>query len=290
MGGLLSHQEHKQRPNSKLKYNISCINCGKIFTKKNYMQEFNNHEITCKEINNISSNNINSPEISVNDKELIKAIIKEKNKNKSTGKYSETNENSLHTNTDITERDHNVYFNPDNFHTGPQNNITNKKKSNSFLTNKNHSQYISSSNINNRISPIFSSNIESDTFSTNIEQNMHINLNITKPYVKKKFSLSKKIISYFNSNYLKDFPFEEKLKQFKRHIQGLKIDWREGACTLHLDRDDLLNQSMQQFNMIDPYKELKINFKGEVSHDAGGLIREWYTVIFKELQKDSLGK
>ncbi len=38
---------------------------------------------------------------------------------------------------------------------------------------------------------------------------------------------------------------------------------------------------MNQFEKINPYiKELKIDFKGEVSQDAGGLIREWLTVLF----------
>jgi len=40
---------------------------------------------------------------------------------------------------------------------------------------------------------------------------------------------------------------------------------------------------VKQFSKINIYKELKINFKGEVSHDAGGIIREWFTIIFKEI-------
>jgi hypothetical protein len=32
-----------------------------------------------------------------------------------------------------------------------------------------------------------------------------------------------------------------------------------------------------------PFKELKIHFIGEISNDAGGLIREWFTVISKAI-------
>jgi hypothetical protein len=37
-------------------------------------------------------------------------------------------------------------------------------------------------------------------------------------------------------------------------------------------------------------REPHINFKGEVSHDAGGIIREWFTIIFQEMQSDKLSK
>jgi len=89
---------------------------------------------------------------------------------------------------------------------------------------------------------------------------------------------------------LKNLPFEEKLLFFRSFAKKLKVDWREGSCTLEIDRDDCLRQSMIQFEKIDTFKELKINFRGEVSHDAGGLIREWYSIIFKYLQSPDASK
>ena len=45
---------------------------------------------------------------------------------------------------------------------------------------------------------------------------------------------------------------------------------------------------MEQFNTINLFKELKIIFIGEESHDAGGLIREWLTILFQKiLEKDT---
>lgn len=92
-----------------------------------------------------------------------------------------------------------------------------------------------------------------------------------------------------NSDFL--LPFEKKLEIFKKNLCNIKIDWREGCCNLQLTRDNFLEDSIKQFNKINIYKvkidlikELKINFKGEVSHDAGGIIREWFSIIFKELE------
>ena len=37
---------------------------------------------------------------------------------------------------------------------------------------------------------------------------------------------------------------------------------------------------MSQIKDINLKKELKINFKGEVSYDAGGIMREFFTTVF----------
>ena len=172
---------------------------------------------------------------------------------------------------------------------------TNHNKITRFQKEK-HSQNLSSNNhaINTYLTNIDKYHEMLFTNQTGVIEGSNINsefqIPANFPFTKKFSSSSIDTISDLNSVYLKDFPFEEKLTQFKKNLQSLKVDWREGACTIYLDRDDILSESIKQFDHIDPYKELKINFMGEVSHDAGGLIREWYTVIFKELQKESLGK
>lgn len=90
-------------------------------------------------------------------------------------------------------------------------------------------------------------------------------------------------ISKINLYQIKFLLFEDKIKFFRSFVKNIKIDWRQGYCNLEIDREDAFRQSMIQFENIDPFKELKISFKGEVSHDAGGLIREWYSIIFKFL-------
>lgn len=75
--------------------------------------------------------------------------------------------------------------------------------------------------------------------------------------------------------------FEQKVKYLHQELKKIKIDWRNGADTITIDREDIINQSIEQFANINPLKELKIGFIGEVNQDAGGLIREWLTVLFK---------
>jgi hypothetical protein len=81
--------------------------------------------------------------------------------------------------------------------------------------------------------------------------------------------------------------FETKRTNLKAVIKNKKISWEEGFCQLDLTRQNLLYLSMTQFQKIDLYKELKINFKGEVSYDAGGITREWFTMIIKLLEESS---
>ena len=45
---------------------------------------------------------------------------------------------------------------------------------------------------------------------------------------------------------------------------------------------------MSQIKDINLKKELKINFKGEVSYDAGGIMREFFTTVFQTLESDKL--
>ncbi len=77
--------------------------------------------------------------------------------------------------------------------------------------------------------------------------------------------------------------FVQKVEYLRYNIQNLKVDWSKGAETINVERDKIIEQSLEQFKYINLFKELKINFKGEESHDAGGLIREWLTVLFKAL-------
>lgn len=83
-------------------------------------------------------------------------------------------------------------------------------------------------------------------------------------------------------------PFEKKIIALKGNLNSIKIDWREGYSTLEINRETVLEDSMKNFYLINPFKELKINFLGEVSHDAGGLIREWFTIIFRQILSSKL--
>ena len=82
--------------------------------------------------------------------------------------------------------------------------------------------------------------------------------------------------------------FDMKIENLKKAINSVKISWQDGFCQLDLNRNNLLNESMNQIKKVDLHKELKINFIGEVSYDAGGIMREWFTTIFQTLEGEKL--
>ena len=79
--------------------------------------------------------------------------------------------------------------------------------------------------------------------------------------------------------------FEEKQSLLKINLQKLKIDWREGSDFLNIDRDNIIESSLEELSKVNIYREIKVKFKGEEEGDAGGMLREWMTLLFKEFQK-----
>ena len=87
----------------------------------------------------------------------------------------------------------------------------------------------------------------------------------------------------------KDGTFEEKVDYLRFDISKKKIDFINGAEKLNINREKVLENSLEQFEKINPFKELKIIFMGEESHDAGGLIREWLTILFNKILDEGTG-
>jgi len=75
--------------------------------------------------------------------------------------------------------------------------------------------------------------------------------------------------------------FETKVKKFK---DKLKSKYSLSVPKyISIDRNDLINSSIEQFKKIQQKDQIKIKFIGEDCIDAGGIIREYLTVLFKEL-------
>ena len=105
--------------------------------------------------------------------------------------------------------------------------------------------------------------------------------------------LFKRIVNYqkkqkTNAKTKNSKTFEGKLFQLKEEIKKKKISWENGFCQIDINRKNYVVESMKQIKKEDLYKELKINFVGEVSYDAGGILREWFTVLFKNLEGEKL--
>ena len=79
--------------------------------------------------------------------------------------------------------------------------------------------------------------------------------------------------------------FEEKQDIFRLNLQKLKIDWTEGPNYVTINRDKLIESSIEELSKVNLYREIKVKFKGEEEGDAGGIMREWLTSLFKEFQK-----
>ena len=79
-----------------------------------------------------------------------------------------------------------------------------------------------------------------------------------------------------------------KIKDLKTYITSKKISWEKGCCTMDINRNDLLKESIEKIDKVNLFKEVKINFKGEEGLDAGGLFREWFNICFKALEGDQM--
>lgn len=92
----------------------------------------------------------------------------------------------------------------------------------------------------------------------------------------------------FTSRSGKPKNFQDKVKDLRSYINTIKISWMEGCDTLSIQRDHVLSESMSRIKQVNLLKEVKIDFKGEVSYDAGGIIREWFMVLIQELESKEM--
>lgn len=97
-------------------------------------------------------------------------------------------------------------------------------------------------------------------------------------------------LNSFDLTLLSSLKFEKKLFFLKNFCSKLKIDWKQGSQTKNIRRTHLIKDSVEVIKEINIHKELKIAFEGELSYDAGGLIREWITLLFNELLNEKKEK
>ena len=95
-------------------------------------------------------------------------------------------------------------------------------------------------------------------------------------------------IENYNNNIVytdkKNYDLESKINELHSEILKRKISWQEGCCSIILNRSNFLEESINQIKEINIYKEWKINFVGETNYDAGGIMREWFTTIFRAIE------
>ncbi len=325
MGGLLNKKEKSViGPNSKIGLESKCPICEKVLTKDTTFAEANKHKELCKQQldkknleklmkdlikskNELDKLELENNGINIESGSLIDSLDSGNFDKRNSAKNNTSNSNIKANNNSssrskVNKPKHSASvvngvikknYNNDNIYNPSSNSYSNSTNGSNTNSSSNNSSAIKFANAINKIGKLAqiaekAKPIKKINNSINNNSSSSKSTNNKKPA--KKESRFDFLVSNFSTILTKELPFEEKHKRFKSNLQSLKVDWRESYCTLELDREHLLSQSISQFNKIDPYKELHINFKGEISHDAGGIIREWLTVIFKELQKDTHSK
>lgn len=256
MGGLIGkNQQNKKeyvKANKIIGREMRCNTCGKIFSAHTNLNLFNNHIKNCFQINRERDRIENL----LNDLKETNLELEQLEKLRKKKKEADMKK------------------------------VKKEKINKQINTNSNNNRNLFSNNeilINPSDLILLNPNlIFYNQFNNNNNDNYILNTN--------EENIEKLDLSDIDINALKELPFEEKLEFFRSYVKNLKVDWRHGSCTLEIDREDCFRQSMIQFEKIDPFKELKINFRGEVSHDAGGLIREWYSIIFKHILSPGASK
>lgn len=83
-----------------------------------------------------------------------------------------------------------------------------------------------------------------------------------------------------------DRPLDKKIQSLRVSISGNTVHFIEGANLLTVRRDHVLEDSRETFVSFNNRKELKILFEGEnksAAIDAGGMLKEWYSLVAEEL-------
>ncbi len=87
-------------------------------------------------------------------------------------------------------------------------------------------------------------------------------------------------------------PTEEKRLWFYTKIEQVKKQFEGSKTMILIERGNFLRDSFEQFRTtsdLDLRGELKIHFIDESAQDAGGLIREWFSIIVEELLNPAFG-
>lgn len=113
-----------------------------------------------------------------------------------------------------------------------------------------------------------------ETLTKEVNQHMVSCSNITE-------SKNSFLSNLFGKNSIND-------SKIKDYIKKHKIDWTDGCDNIELSRENCLEESVEKIEFVDLWRELKISFNGEIASDAGGLYREWFTILIEELEKKEM--
>ena len=85
---------------------------------------------------------------------------------------------------------------------------------------------------------------------------------------------------------------EYKITALKEKLKAYQVSFTQGCNVLEVDRNNILEDSIDTFLEMDHQKELKIIFKAETKdsgQDAGGMEKEWFNLVSEALLDDKEG-
>ncbi|XP_017342507.1 E3 ubiquitin-protein ligase HUWE1 isoform X3 [Ictalurus punctatus] len=87
-------------------------------------------------------------------------------------------------------------------------------------------------------------------------------------------------------DYIRILDFDVKRKYFRQELERLDEGLRKEDMAVHVRRDHVFEDSYRELHRKSPEdmkNRLYIVFEGEEGQDAGGLLREWYMIISREM-------
>lgn len=103
---------------------------------------------------------------------------------------------------------------------------------------------------------------------------------------KKNINLLNESLSVIPKKMPKIIDFENKCEYFKSQINKLTKNYRHHLCNMNIRRNEVFTDSFNQImnrGINELRGKLRIEFKMEEGEDAGGLTREWFLALSKEI-------
>ncbi len=102
----------------------------------------------------------------------------------------------------------------------------------------------------------------------------------------------KELVTYSDLAHAQVKDFEEKAQWFQDTCAQLCVEWNEGHMRMNVRRQFLLGDSVDAVMSLsrkDLRKLWRFEFIGEMGIDAGGLAREWFELVCKEMFDPDMG-
>lgn len=99
-------------------------------------------------------------------------------------------------------------------------------------------------------------------------------------------------VNYQELSTAAQLPFQQKVEWLKNQFSALRVPWEDGHIKVKLRRSNLLNDAIDAFDMLeveDFRKIFRFEFINEPALDAGGVAREFYSVLCEQLFNPDCG-